>query len=111
MVEYRRMRNEVNRTAKRLQHNYCDSAINSLCNSNPRTWWRNVKKLNGHLVDHSFPLVDHSFPDIAKLICGGNLTTLSNMINNILQQVSSDLNPLSVNLCRLLLTVITLTMS
>jgi hypothetical protein len=93
MIEYRRMRNEVNRTAKRLKHNYCDSAINSLRNSNPRTWWRNVKKLNGHRVDHSFT-------DIAKLICGGDLTTLSNKINNILQQVSSDLTPLSVDLCR-----------
>ena len=53
-------------------------------------WWHNVKRLTGHRVEHSLT-------NIATSTYNGDLYTLSNKINNFLQSVSADLQPLCID--------------
>ena len=90
MDEYRRLRNKVQRTVKKLKQAFCNRCIHGLRKSNPRMWWHNVKRLTGHRVEHSLT-------NIATSTCNGDLYILSNKINNFLQSVSADLQPLFID--------------
>ena len=90
MDEYRRLRNKVQRTVKNLKEAFCNRCIHGLRKSNPRMWWHNVKRLTGHRVEHSLT-------NIATSTYNGDLYTLSNKINNFLQSVSADLQPLCID--------------
>jgi Reverse transcriptase (RNA-dependent DNA polymerase) len=92
MIEYRQLRNKVQRTAKRLKHAYCSRAVHGVRKSNPRTWWRNVNRLTGQRKDHSLK-------NIADSNCNGDLLLLANKINTFLHSVSSDLQPLHADQC------------
>ena len=87
MVEYRMFRNKVQRSARNLRYQYYRRHINELRNSNPKQWWKNIKKLTGQTVPN------HVI-GMANEMCGSNVQQLTNNINVFLQSVSDDLEPL-----------------
>jgi hypothetical protein len=74
MVEYRMFRNKVQRSARNLRYQYYRRHINELRNSNPKQWWKNIKKLTGQTVPN------HVI-GMANEMCGSNVQQLTNNIN------------------------------
>ena len=91
MADYRKYRNQVQRTAVNLRKKYYQRHIGKLRDSNPRQWWRDINNITGRSTTQCISTM-------ANNMCNGNVQSLANDINAFLQSVSNDLQPLSVAL-------------
>ena len=78
-------------TLKPLIRLTCRRQPRHLCNSNPKQWWQNIKKLTGQTAPNYVI-------GMANELCDSNVQQLTNNINVFLQSVSGDLAPLSPDL-------------
>ena len=89
-TEYKRLRNTINRLAKRLKPKFYNAKIKHLKSSDSRKWWSNVKSLVG--------LNKSKGPDtmisLANENTDGDVQVLAERINEFLQSVTSDIPPL-----------------
>ena len=90
MVQYKQLRNKVNRMSKTLRSQHYNSKMNQLRTSDPRNWWRETKKLTGQSTKPNLTI-------LANMHTDGDMMELTQLINKTLQNVSSDLTPLSAN--------------
>ena len=86
-IEYRKLRNKINRVVKELQSKYYKKRIESLRNCDPSNWWTETKKLTGQLGKSDLTRLANSLTD-------GNLAALARAINISLKEVADDLEPL-----------------
>ena len=87
-VEYRRLRNAVNRLSCKLRKRFYAKKIECLRNCDSSNWWRLTKQLIGQV----------SKPDLAGLannLTGGDTQELADNINQSLINVSADLTRLN----------------
>ena len=88
MVKYRALHNLVQRTSKKLRHQYYSRRVDSLRRAGPRKWWGEVKRLSGQ--PRTCPI-----QTLAANMCDCNKPELVNKINHSFYCVSADLDPLS----------------
>ena len=92
-VLYRKLRNRVNRVRQSLKTQFYLDQVESLKKSNPRDWWRNIKRLSGWTGDEE----DHAcFNGITD---GGNtidLNCLPDLFNNFLVSLTEHISPINV---------------
>jgi hypothetical protein len=72
-AEYRRLRNLVNRTSRKLRKRYYEKNVEGLRNCNSSNWWRHTKRLTGQtskpdLVGLANQLTDGSMQKLASSI-------------------------------------------
>ena len=91
MVENRMYRNKVQISARNLRNNNCRPHINNWRNSNPKQVWQNIKTLTGQTAPNYVS-------GMANELCDNNVQQLTNNIDVILQSVSDDLAPSSLDL-------------
>jgi hypothetical protein len=83
---YKRLRNAVQRLARKLRTNYYQRKVEQLHSSDPRSWWSSIKRFLNQPTKPNFshlnldPNSQHNLPDV---------------INNFLGSVAADLSPLS----------------
>ena len=87
-----RLRNQVNREAKRLRHQFYQSKIRALEDSTSRDWWKHMKSLMGLSNDGKTELTS-----LANRCTDGDISVLTNRVNDFLVSVSSNLPRLSKN--------------
>lgn len=92
--QYKRLRNDVNRKAKKLREKYYHDKIQQLKSSDSRNWWRQIKRLTGQGINSDLQ-------NLANIHTDGNFSTLAQNINQSLQNVAADLSPLSPNFCEM----------
>ena len=89
--EFKKYRNKVQRAAKSLKEKYYRSRVQSLRHCDPRKWWNGVKQFTGQ-SDRP------ALGGLVENVYNGDSGRMANEINNYLQSVSSDLQPLNSNL-------------
>jgi len=90
MTAYRLLRNRVNRLSYKLRRRFCQKRIDGLRRCNASNWWRETKRLTGQSIKTDLA-------GLAASECDGDNELLANRINESLQRVSADLNPLNTN--------------
>lgn len=88
--EYKKLRNQVSRLSYKLRRQFYAKRIKDLRNCNALNWWRETKRLTGQSNKSDLT-------SLADNLCDGDVQTLANKINESLQLVSSDLDPLTEN--------------
>jgi hypothetical protein len=91
MVDYRKHRNHVYRTAVTLRKKYHQRHVGKLRDSNPRQWWRSIKNITCQSRTECLFTM-------ANTVCNGDVKLSANNISTFLQSVSNDLQPLSAEL-------------
>ncbi len=82
----KRLRNKVNREAKRLRHDFYQTKVSKLEESSSREWWKNMKSLMGFSTKGRSEL-----QGLANTVANGDIAQLANNINAFLLSVTSDL--------------------
>ena len=90
---YNRLRNKINRQSKLLSPRYYHSKVKHLKASNPKKWWSNVKDIVGMNKMQSAD----TLTSMANDFTNGCISDLVTKINEFLQSVTSDINPLQPN--------------
>jgi len=90
ITRFKSLRNRVNRLSHTLRQRFCKRRIQSLRRCNASNWWRETKKLTGQSSKSDLS-------GLADMNCEGDIQQLTNIINQSLQSVSADLQPLTAN--------------
>jgi hypothetical protein len=90
MTSYKLLRNQVNRLSYKLRRGFCQKRINGLRRCDASNWWRETKRLTGQSNKSDLT-------GLAATECNGDYEQLANRINESLQRVSADLNPLTTH--------------
>ena len=85
-ADYRRYRNQALRLARTLRKRFYDAKVKRLRQSDNRNWWRQVKRFTGESKQCELS-------GLANSVASGSYRLLADMINESLQQVSEDLQP------------------
>ena len=88
----KQLRNQVNREASRLRHQFYQSKVTALEESTSRDWWKHMKSLLGLSSGGKSELIN-----LANRCTDGDMLLLANSINEFLVSVSSDLPRLNKN--------------
>ena len=87
-------RNAVNRERKRCKSLYYSSKVESLKGSNPRCWWKEVRKLSGSVKSNDSDVMSRLYvPDYENM----NPDEISNSINAALLEPLQSYTPLDVS--------------
>lgn len=90
MVKFKKLRNAVQRLAKKLRSQYYNKQMKSLRNSDPHRWWKNTKQFVGLAGNSSHG----ELKQLANSLYDGDMERMTNDINNFFLSVASDIPPL-----------------
>ena len=104
IVEFKRLRNRVNRERKNCRARYYEASVKHLRSCKPNNWWKEVKKLCGMKLPNG---TSHDCLSLLKNIeesSGGTTVDLANKINNAFLSPMRSFAPLTRDLTTNLMT-------
>ena len=95
VVLYKKLRNKAEHLRKHCKKQYYFNQVNSFKNSDPRKWWKEIKRISG-LKNKNSP-----FDQLSSINGDVNQSSLSDLVNSFFISVSTDIEPLNENTLQL----------